>query len=341
MGTYRRKKPRASKKKPLARKKSKKITKAAAAKRTGAKRATATKRATPKKASNTRRLSKSVAKPTQKRLTAPKVACPHCGARSGSPCKGRSTHVVRVKRAAEAKKRKKTPAQKRKTKNKKIVKRVEKRNKLRDKSRGKTLTSKRKKLLAAQAAEEKKRIEKQRLFDERLRQIKDEQQRQKASKSAIVMTLQKRFNALLTEAKKSGQLPRVPRQRLMMSERMEGYKRHVGIGKILLPELVEEIMYQVKQKALTLPRKPAQGWLAVINFASLGESLLGYGQVILSSSLPGASLFQVQGIESSGMHNTMDGMLMKLQEKLEDLAGEVSATVYVNYITVSAYTRRS
>jgi hypothetical protein len=37
----------------------------------------------------------------------------------------------------------------------------------------------------------------------------------------------------------------------------------------------------------------------------------------------------------------MDGMLMKLQEKLEDLAGEVSATVYVNYITVSAYTRRS
>lgn len=341
MGTYKRKKASASKKKTLAQKEREKIKRAAAAKRRGAKRATVSKRVTPKKAAKKKRLSKSAAKPVQKRHVAPKVSCPHCGARSGTPCKGRTTHVARVKKAAEAKKRKKTPAQKRKAKNKKIVKRVAKRNKLRDKSRGKTLTSKRKKLLAAKAREEKRRIEKQRLFDERLRQIQEEKQRQSASKSAIVSTLQKRFNALLQEAKRTGQLPKVPRQRVMMSERMEGFKRYVNVGQILLPELVEEIMYQVKQKVQTLPRKPAQGWLAVINFASLGESLLGYGQVILSSSMPGASLFQVQGIDSSGMHNSAEGMLAKLEEKLEDLAGDTSATVYLNYITISAYTRRS
>ena len=82
------------------------------------------------------------------------------------------------------------------------------------------------------------------------------------------------------------------------------------------------------------------GWLATINFASLGESLLGYGQVVMSSTLPGASLFQTQGIESSNIQNTREGMLMRAEEKLEMLASEKSCMVYVNFVILSTYKPR-
>lgn len=274
------------------------------------------------------------------------VSCPYCGARSGRPCKNRQEpHVARTKKYKEvqaASRRKKAAAKKtRGRKNQRIVKRVNKRNKTRDKSRTKKLSAKKRRELNKQLREEKRRIEEQRLFDEKLRQIRDEKQRQAASKAEIVSTLQKRFDALLSEAKRTKQLPSIPRQRVINSARLKGFKRHVNVSRILLPEEVEDIMHMCREKAVQIANKPAQGWLAVINFASLGESLLGYGQIVLSSSLPGASLFQVQGIESSGMHNTREGMLISLENKLEDLASETSATVYINFIAISAYTRRS
>ena len=299
------------------------------------------KRPSPKATTKKKVASKKPSKAVQKRVVIPRVSCPHCGVRSGQPCKARTTHVARLKKAAEAKKRKKTPAQKRKAKNKKVVKRVERRNKLRDKSRGKTLSPKRKNEIAKRLKEEKRRIEEQRLFDEKLRQVQEEQQRASANKTTILSALQKRFQSLLNEAKRTEQLPRIPRQRIIDSDRLSGHKRHVNVGEILIPEIIEEIIYAVEQKMKTMPQRPAQGWLGVIMFASLGESLLGYGTRILSSSLPGASLFQTQGIMSTGIRNSREGMIMGLREKLEELAGESSAMVFINFITISAYTRRA
>jgi uncharacterized Zn finger protein (UPF0148 family) len=330
VGKYTSKKKRATKKRALSQKESEKL-----------KRASVNKRANKPKPRASVKKRRAKPKPRAKRVTIPNVSCPVCGARSGKACKGRSTHVARTKKAAVAKKRRKTPAQKRGAKNKKIVKRVERRNKLRDDSRAKSLAERRKKELAKRVREEKKRIERLRLLDEKLRQVQEEQQRQAASKSEIVATLQKRFGTLLNEARRTGQMPRTPHSRTIASDRLSGHKRHLSVGEILVPELIEEIMYQVKEKAKTLSQRPAQGWLGVINFASLGESLLGYGQIILSSSLPGASLFQTQGILSTGISNARDGMLIKLEEKLEELAGETSATVFINFITISAYTRRT
>jgi hypothetical protein len=344
---YTTKKKRARKKRILARKepkKRKRPAKKAAAKKRVVKKSAAKKRSAKKPAAKKRSAKKPAAKkrsakkPAAKKRNAKKVAAKKRVVKKAAAKKRVVKRARPVRRATQ-----KTPAKKRGVKNAKLRAKVAKAEKLREKSRRKKITPAQRKAAREKAALERHHVEQQRLFDERLRQHQEEQQRLKASKRAVLTKLQERFEPLLNEAKRTGQLPRVPRGRRLRrikSKKMVGQKVNILIDEMLLPESVEEILYRVKQETKRMDDIAGFGWLGVVNFAGLGESLLGYGQIILSSTLPGASLFQTQGIESTGIRNSKQGMFTALEDKLEYLAGDDTTMIYANFITISSYVLR-
>lgn len=317
MGTYPRRTKRATKKKTLSRKEKEALL---AKKR----------RAAAKKGWKTRRENAIKRKKTPKTVASKKVPKKAASKKTASKKTPKKKTVSR--RASQ-----KSAARVRAKKSARVAKKVAAVEKRRERSRRKSLTPKKRRRETKAVREERKRIEEARLRDEKLRQIREEAQRQEASKKAVLNTLKERFDNLLEEAKRQKVIQEKPRRGKFESDRLTGKREVVYIGEILTEEAVEEVLYEVKQAAKKLPLIPGFGWLAVINFASLGESLLGYGQVMLSSSLPGATLFQAQGIESSGTMNTREGMLIKLNEKLEVLAGEKTNTVWINFIVVQTH----
>ncbi len=80
-------------------------------------------------------------------------------------------------------------------------------------------------------------------------------------------------------------------------------------------------------------------WMGVLVFTGMGERLIGYGNRVLDAQDPDAAQFQTQGIESTGILPTAEGMLIGIEELLTEYAAEEYTVVFCEHIKVMNYAR--
>lgn len=187
----------------------------------------------------------------------------------------------------------------------------------------------------------KRQIEKERTERKLATEKLPRKTRRQKEKSRRIMfeRIRGRFAELLEEARRLKQTPKVDyRRRKMDSRTNKGEQRIIKIEDQLREDNVEEILWQVEQAARSIASH-LPNWLGVLAFAGMGERLIGYGNRVLSSKDPDAGSFQTQGIESTGIQRTREGMLRALRDILEEYAGEQRTVVHLYYVKIQTFAR--
>ena len=289
------------------------------------------------------------AKPRAKTKATPKAkAKPRAKKAAASP-KRRAAAPRRKKPVAKVKSRLQkllTPAQKgartkarRKAEREALAKQLAKLNKDRAKLRNKGTKAKRslRQKLNARLKDIAKRRTDRTLVIEKL--PRHTPRAKKKSREELFEHFRARFHELHEIARKKRQLPVVDyRERHIESEKNTGEIRIIRIEREVTEGSVEQIMYKV--------RKAAQGmsgfypiWLGVLVFTGMGERLIGYGNRVLDAQDPDAAQFQTQGIESTGILPTVEGMLMGIEDLLTEYADEEYTVVFCEHIKVMNFSR--
>ncbi len=338
---YGRGKPRATKKSKLAKKET--LTRKRAAAKPSHERVTRAKKPHPKPRPKPRpkARTKPRTKPRHPTPTKPRASRPtklekagskgsgkdgkRSGVKSGTKFTAKSKAKVRakVRGKVRVKARVLTPAQK------------GARTKLRNK-RTRAKGTERQKLNARQRAIAKRRTDRA-IIIKHLPHATPRQKRK--SREELFDHLRSRFDELREIARKRGQLPDVDyRERHIDSEKNTGEIRIIRIEQELTPETVEPIMYKVRKAASKLPGiHPI--WMGITVFTGMGERLIGYGNRVLDANDRDAAQFQTQGIESTGVRSTPTGMLMAIEDILEDYASEAFTVVFCEHIKVMNFSR--
>ena len=100
-------------------------------------------------------------------------------------------------------------------------------------------------------------------------------------------------------------------------------------------------MYQVEHAAESL-RGEHEMWLSFFSLATMGNSLWGYGQHLVT--LEGGEPAQEElfsAIESSGLWNTKDQMLRATRKMLEKFASDKLTLIWAMDFTVRNYSDRA
>lgn len=161
----------------------------------------------------------------------------------------------------------------------------------------------------------------------------------KKSREELFEHFRNRFYELHDIAEKKRQLPDVDyRERRIRSDKNNGDIRILRIESEVTEGTIESIMYQVKNAAAKMSgRYPI--WMGVLVFTGMGERLIGYGNRVLDAADPDAAQFQTQGIESTGILPTAKGMLLSIEETLNDYAAEEYTVVYCEHIKLMNFAR--
>ena len=142
-------------------------------------------------------------------------------------------------------------------------------------------------------------------------------------------------------ARKRNQLPKLPpqdkRHHKYRTEATEGQKLGLVIDDYVNEETVEDILYKVEQQAKRMPEGVWPMWMARFDFTFMGERLIGYGMRVLVDPDPMASAFYTMGVDSTGVWNSKQGMLLRLRSELEELASEQNTVVYLNHVVLQNF----
>lgn len=153
------------------------------------------------------------------------------------------------------------------------------------------------------------------------------------------------FERLLEHAQKTDQLPGRERSGPFESRENIGDQRYVRIDQILDATSVETILYKVRAAAKKLPgRYPV--WYSRLDISGMGDRLFASGQRMLDTSgLQGdrsyAEFFQTQGYDSTGIWNTRQSMLVRLEHMLEEYAATPRTIVYLQGIRVRNFDKKT
>lgn len=239
-----------------------------------------------------------------------------------------------------------TPAQKgaltrarRKAEREAIERQLAKLNADRAKLRNKGTKAKRtlRQKLNARLKEISKRRIQRKLVDEKL--PRKTPREKKKSREELFEHFRARFYELHDIAERKNQLPDVDyRERRIHSEKNTGDIRIIRIEMEVTERSVETIMYKVNQTAARMPGN-LPIWLGVLVFTGMGERLIGYGNRVLDAADPDASQFQTQGIESTGIRPTARGMVMGIENLLNEYAAEEYTVVYCEHIKLMNFAR--
>lgn len=167
-------------------------------------------------------------------------------------------------------------------------------------------------------------------------------------------SMQERWTSMFAHAQATDQLPhggqwrqtpegswvRVPLPRTMDSKRVIGEQRLVRIRRLLNERAIERIVYKVSQVARRMSGRYSI-WLATLIFSALGERLVGYGTKLLKKDDPYAAFFQTQGFDSTGATGSRASMIERLRSKLEDYARSDRTIVYLHFVKVMNFDRRT
>ena len=283
-------------------------------------------RATPRKqVTPTKRLGKK-RKPSK---PAPKAA-PAKPAPKAAPAKKRKLSKPAPKAAPKA-----APAKKRKPS--KAAPSVDALVRAQQKARGKTPGSRARRQLRT----ETNQLEKERL--ERALEAQRLPQRTPAERRYARETLRGKmladFKRLLEHAKKTNQLPEREVSGKYDSYGNIGERRYVRVGRVLDDSSVEEILYKCREASKRLSGRFGIWW-ARVDLAGLGEQLFASGQRMLDVTgmedidRVTSKFFQTQGFDSTGVWNTRQSMLVKLEELLEKYAATPSTVVYLHGVSI-------
>lgn len=314
--------------------------------KSGAKRPAARKKAAK------RRVSSAVPKAPKKARKAPKKAVKKTSRKA--PGKAKKASASPKRRAAGPRREKPlrrlrkllTPGQKaartkarRKAEREALAKQLAKLNKDRAKLRNKGTKAKRtlrQKLNARLKAIAKRRTDRTLVIEKLPRETP---RAKKKSREELFEHFRARFHELHEIARKKRQLPEVDyRERHIDSEKNTGEIRIIRIEQEVNEGSIESIMYKVR-KAASRMSDFYPIWMGVLVFTGMGERLIGYGNRVLDAQDPDAAQFQTQGIESTGVRPTVDGMLISIEDLLTEYADEEYTVVFCEHIKVMNYAR--
>ena len=307
-----------------------------------------------------------------------KVARPAVKKRAGKPAPlpkrkaaKKPTPAPKRKKPAPAPKRKaakkSTPAPKARarkpTKKKKLSKRelarrrtarthaeVARVRKLEQKARGKPKKSPPKKKARAKRKETEVRRTQRALVTQDL--PRDTKPKRRKSAETSWERMRRRFRERFNYASKTKQLPGVPRiPRKMPPSRYlaGGDQRTVRIRRIISPESVEDILYTIDQVGRSMGGTYFI-WLGTLVISSFGERLVGYGHRMLEirpedeehdQDQVDAGAFTTQAFESTGVYSTYQGLIDTIRTMLEGYASALHTVIYLHYVRLMNFDRRS
>jgi hypothetical protein len=161
----------------------------------------------------------------------------------------------------------------------------------------------------------------------------------KKSREELYEHFRARFHELRDIAARKRQLPEVDyRERHIDSDKNTGEIRILRIEQEVTESSVESIMYRVRRAAATLPGN-LPIWMGVCVFTGMGERLIGYGNRVLNAADPDAAQFQTQGIESTGVLSSVEGMLIGIEDLLTEYAAEEFTVVFCEHIKLMNFAR--
>ena len=164
-----------------------------------------------------------------------------------------------------------------------------------------------------------------------------------ASMKAMRPIFEAQFDSILESARQSGQIEE-PKdgfgQSAIDTKERTGERMVVEISKRLLPDTVKLIMDLLENETDWMKDLPYPNWLAEVTLIGLGEKTFGYGATTLNVDDPVAQWLQVAGAQSTGIYMSYVDMMNRIRAMLTALSKDASTIVYVNYITVSAYSYR-
>ena len=148
-----------------------------------------------------------------------------------------------------------------------------------------------------------------------------------------------RFETLLDLARKRGETPPVDkRKRRIRSKENTGDQRVVTVEDYVTGFTLEDILYKVRRVLKKMSGRYTI-WIAALAFSAMGERLVGYGNRVLQSTHADAHEFQTQGIESTGVFLSQQGMMEALEGVLLDLSDEDKTIVYLHWVKIMNYDR--
>lgn len=161
------------------------------------------------------------------------------------------------------------------------------------------------------------------------------------TREEIWARMRKRFWALLNAAKKSGQLPKAGRARVEVNTRLNiGEEIIVRINRLVNPSTIEQILYEVRNKIKKLSGDYSIWWSSLA-FTGFGERLIGSKPRILDiPNDPDARFFQTEGWDNTGVWNSEQGMVSKLEDILNDYASSARTIIYLNFVRVMNFDRK-
>ena len=164
-----------------------------------------------------------------------------------------------------------------------------------------------------------------------------------ASMKAMRPIFEAQFDSILESARQGGQIEE-PKdgygQSTIDTKERTGERMVVEISKRLLPDTVKLIMDLLENETDWMKDLPYPNWLAEVTLIGLGEKTFGYGATTLNVDDPVAQWLQVAGAQSTGIYMSYVDMMNRIRTMLTALSKDASTIVYVNYITVSAYSYR-
>lgn len=164
-----------------------------------------------------------------------------------------------------------------------------------------------------------------------------------ASMKAMRPIFEAQFDSILESARQGGQIEE-PKdgygQSAIDTKERTGERMVVEISKRLLPDTVKLIMDLLENETDWMKDLPYPNWLAEVTLIGLGEKTFGYGATTLNVDDPVAQWLQVAGAQSTGIYMSYVDMMNRIRAMLTALSKDASTIVYVNYITVSAYSYR-
>lgn len=199
-------------------------------------------------------------------------------------------------------------------------------------------------------SKERKTVEKQEKKFEKLRAKKNvilsglpvkTPQQTLSSKELEWERMENRFDELMKVAAKTKQIPKSGRARKKINTKFNiGEEVISKIKMIVNPGTIEEIMYKVIQSTKKLSGQFPIWWANMV-FSALGERLIGSKPRILE--LPGdpdARFFQTEGYDNTGIWNTLDGMLIRLEQLLDEYGSSARTIVYLHFVRVMNFDRK-
>lgn len=163
----------------------------------------------------------------------------------------------------------------------------------------------------------------------------------KKSREELFEHFRARFHELRDIALRKRQLPEVDyRERHIDSDKSTGDIRILRIEQEVNEGSIEGIMYRVRKVASTMPGN-LPIWMGVCVFTGMGERLIGYGNRVLNAADLDAAQFQTQGIESTGVLSSVQGMLIGIEDLLTEYAAEEFTVVFCEHIKLMNFARYS